>query len=164
MAKTVSAVRVASNGRYSSHEQVLANGKDFDYIPDIFPTIRVEQMGESNRRGPQLRKLYYSIGEVSEHFAIPAHVLRYWEQEFPQLRPKKNTRSGSRLYQEKDLRTVERIKTLLYDKRFTIAGARSQLSLLDEVEVIPSAQDGRGRTGLVEEVKTELREILQLLK
>ena len=122
-------------------------------------------MGVDNR-GPQLRKLYYSIGEVTEQFGVPAHVLRYWEQEFPQLRPKKG-KSGNRLYQEKDLRTIERIKNLLYDKRFTIAGARSQLSLLTE-EKEASVEEQNEQNGnlpdVLEEVKEELREILQLLK
>ncbi len=126
-----------------------------------------------DRRGPQLRKLYYSIGEVSEQFAIPAHVLRYWEQEFPQLRPKKS-KSGNRLYQEKDLRTIERIKNLLYEQRFTIAGARSQISLLDEDQSVPEpeASDQQSllvnnghpeHSELLEEVKRELHEILKLL-
>lgn len=122
-------------------------------------------MGVDNR-GPQLRKLYYSIGEVTERFGVPAHVLRYWEQEFPQLRPKKG-KSGNRLYQEKDLRTVERIKNLLYEKRFTIAGARSQLSLLTE-EIEAPVDERNERNGILpdvlEEVKQELREILKLMK
>jgi DNA-binding transcriptional MerR regulator len=122
-----------------------------------------------DRRAPQLRKLYYSIGEVSERFAVPPHVLRYWEQEFPQLRPKK-AKSGNRLYQEKDLRTIERIKTLLYEKRFTIAGARSQLSLLSdalavqsEAEIEAADQTTENET-LLEEIKQGLREILHLMK
>ena len=129
----------------------------------------------SDRRGPHLRKLYYSIGEVSEQFAVPAHVLRYWEQEFPQLRPKKS-KSGNRLYQEKDLRTIERIKNLLYEKRFTIAGARSQISLLEDDPSIlePEAPDQQNlldatnghaeHSELLTEVKRELHEILKLLK
>ena len=93
-------------------------------------------------------------------------MLRYWEQEFPQLRPKKG-KSGNRLYQEKDLRTVERIKNLLYEKRFTIAGARSQLSLLTE-EIEAPVDERNERNGILpdvlEEVKQELREILKLMK
>ena len=54
------------------------------------------------RKGPALRKLYYSIGEVSEIVGVPSHVLRYWESEFPQLRPKKG-RAGNRTYQERDI-------------------------------------------------------------
>ena len=120
-----------------------------------------------DRRGPQLRKLYYSIGEVSERFDVPAHVLRYWEQEFTQLRPKKKGGSGARLYQEKDLRTIERIKELLYDRRFTIAGARSQLNLLTEEKGIEAdlfPAEPTDSSELLDEVKRELREILQLLK
>ena len=91
-------------------------------------------------------------------------MLRYWEQEFRQLRPKKNPRSGARLYQEKDLDVIERIKSLLYEKRFTIAGARSQLNLLNEEEVESPAENGNERPVLLVEVGTELREILKLLK
>ena len=121
-----------------------------------------------DKRSPQLRKLYYSIGEVSERYDVPPHVLRYWEQEFPQLRPKKNSRSGVRLYQEKDLRTIERIKELLYDKRFTIAGARSQMSLLPtdpaaEGELF-AVEEPSQPSDLLDDVKRELREILQLLQ
>ena len=107
------------------------------------------------RRGPAIRKLYYSIGEVSELTGIPAHVLRYWESEFPQLHPKKS-RTGKRTYQEKDLEVVLRIKALLYDQRFTIAGAKVQL-------VHAGQEQTNGNGSLVDEVKRELKEILELL-
>ena len=73
------------------------------------------------------RKLYYKIGEVCEIAGLTAHVLRYWEKEFPQLAPKK-TASGHRLYREKDIQTVLAIKALLYDRKFTIRGAREHLA------------------------------------
>jgi DNA-binding transcriptional MerR regulator len=109
---------------------------------------------ESERKGPALRKLYFTIGEVSEQLGIPAHVLRYWESEFPQLRPKKG-RAGNRVYQERDLATIARIKSLLYDQRFTIAGAKVQLSQANGTD---DAGDG-----LLKEVRKELKDILILL-
>lgn len=72
------------------------------------------------------RKLYYKIGEVCEITGLTAHVLRYWEKEFPQLCPKK-TASGHRLYREKDIQAALAIKELLYERKFTIKGARAFL-------------------------------------
>ena len=71
-------------------------------------------------------KLYYRIGEVEELAGVPAYVLRYWESEFKLLRPKKNP-AGQRLYRKKDLELVLRIKTLLYDERLTLEGAKKRL-------------------------------------
>lgn len=71
-------------------------------------------------------KLYFSISEVAELTGVKAHVLRYWESEFPDLRPKKN-RAGNRSYREKDIRLVMLIRDLLYKQGFTIQGARLQL-------------------------------------
>jgi DNA-binding transcriptional MerR regulator len=71
-------------------------------------------------------KLYYRIGEVEEIAGVPAYVLRYWESEFKLLRPKKNP-AGQRLYRRRDLELVQRIKTLLYDERLTLEGARKRL-------------------------------------
>jgi len=71
-------------------------------------------------------KLYYRIGEVEALTEIPAYVLRYWESEFKLLRPKKNP-AGQRLYRKKDLELVLRIKSLLYDERLTLEGAKKRL-------------------------------------
>ena len=71
-------------------------------------------------------KLYYRIGEVEAITAIPAYVLRYWESEFKLLRPKKNP-AGQRLYRPRDLELVQRIKTLLYEERLTLEGAKKRL-------------------------------------
>lgn len=70
-----------------------------------------------------ISKLYYSIGEVSERTGLEAHVLRYWESEFPILAPRKN-RAGRRVYTEDDVQAVERIQQLLRDEKYTIEGAR----------------------------------------
>ena len=71
-------------------------------------------------------KLYYRIGEVEQITEVPAYVLRYWESEFKLLRPKKNP-AGQRLYRQRDLELVQRIKTLLYEERLTLEGAKKRL-------------------------------------
>lgn len=71
-------------------------------------------------------KIYFKIGEVCDLVGVQAHVLRYWETEFPQLSPQKN-RSGQRSYRRRDVEISLRIKELLYDEMFTIAGARKKL-------------------------------------
>ena len=76
-------------------------------------------------------KLYFRIGEVSKLCRLPAYVLRFWETEFPQLKPVKSS-TGQRMYRRKDVESVLRIKGLLYEQGFTIAGARQ--CLRDEVK------------------------------
>ncbi len=72
------------------------------------------------------QKLYYSIGEVSDLLKVRPHVLRYWETQFPALNPKKN-RAGNRTYRVRDIKLLFAIQALLYDRRYTIAGARAKL-------------------------------------
>lgn len=73
-----------------------------------------------------IKKLYYSIGEVSEMTDLEQHVLRYWESEFDQLRPRKN-RAGRRIYTDEDIEVVRRIHHLLKEEKYTIEGARQVL-------------------------------------
>jgi|SRR5579863_7425305 DNA-binding transcriptional MerR regulator len=73
-------------------------------------------------------KLYFRIGEVSELCRLPPYVLRFWETEFPQIKPVKGS-TGQRMYRRKDVENVLRIKTLLYEEGFTIAGARQHLRI-----------------------------------
>jgi DNA-binding transcriptional MerR regulator len=73
-----------------------------------------------------VEKLYYRIGEVESLTGVPAYVLRYWESEFKLLRPKKNP-AGQRLYRQRDLDLVRRIKALLYEERLTLEGAKKRL-------------------------------------
>jgi DNA-binding transcriptional MerR regulator len=116
-------------------------------------------------------KLFFKIGEVCEITDTQPYVLRYWESEFPALAPAKNS-SGQRIYRRRDIETVLRIKQLLYEEGFTIAGAKKRL----EAEMsgrsetpAPAGEagsDGAGgvktRTAL-KEVREQLREILTLL-
>jgi len=73
-----------------------------------------------------IKKLYYSISEVSEITGLKQYVLRYWETEFSQLKPGKN-RAGNRIYRSDDVDTIMEIKSLLYDRKFTIKGAQQHL-------------------------------------
>ena len=112
-------------------------------------------------------KLYFKIGEVSEILGVEAYVLRYWESEFPVLSPKKSG-TGHRLYRRKDVELLLRIKHLLYDKRFTIEGARQ--SLHTEAKAPKQARaPKRVQAELFAEdplpdIRRELQEILELLK
>src|SRR5512138_1376774 len=72
-------------------------------------------------------KLFFRIGEVCDLIKVQPHVLRYWETEFPMLSPQKN-RAGQRVYRRKDVEMVLRIRNLLYEEKFTIAGARKKIS------------------------------------
>ena len=74
----------------------------------------------------QIKKLYYSIGDVSEMTALKQYVLRYWETEFSMLSPEKN-KAGNRRYRKEDIKVIRHIKELLYDKKFTIRGAKQYL-------------------------------------
>ncbi len=76
-----------------------------------------------------IKKLYYSISEVSKLTSLKQYVLRYWETEFPELRPSKN-RAGNRIYRLNDIKTIFQIKKLLYEEKFTIEGARQKLKSL----------------------------------
>ena len=76
---------------------------------------------------PLDKKLFYKIGEVSQLTGLESYIIRYWETEFPTLHPKKS-RGGQRVYQKKDLETVLKIKQMLYEQGYTIAGARKMLS------------------------------------
>ncbi len=73
-----------------------------------------------------IRKLYYSIGEVSQITSLEQHVLRYWETEFPELNPQKN-RAGRRIYTRSDIDFIHRIRKLLKEEKYTIEGARKAL-------------------------------------
>ncbi len=115
-------------------------------------------------------KLYFRIGEVSRLAGIKPYVLRFWETEFSSLGPKKSGK-GHRLYRRKDVELVLEIKRLLYDKRYTIEGARKYLdSRTREISAKSSEKQSRPQPVLfgdsgpaLEAIRKELTEILQLL-
>lgn len=114
----------------------------------------------------QIKKLYYSIGEVSKITELKPYVLRYWETEFKQLAPPKN-RAGNRTYRQKDIDIILQIKDLLYNRKFTIKGARTQMSsgqVIDDVQDNISDEDSRENTSnILMKVKQELESILELI-
>ncbi len=113
----------------------------------------------------EIKKLYYSIGEVSELVNLKQYVLRYWETEFPMLRPQKN-RAGNRKYRKKDIDLVLRIKNLLYNKKYTIAGAREKLRREQKGDInieTESNVHSNEYKELLSSIKIELQEILELL-
>lgn len=111
----------------------------------------------------KIKKLYYSISEVSQVTSLKAYVLRYWETEFAELRPKKS-RAGSRTYTIDDIKLIFLIKRLLYDDKYTIEGARQRLQHLRQVgEQIDISFDQLRRDDMIVELKKELRELLGML-
>jgi DNA-binding transcriptional MerR regulator len=109
-------------------------------------------------------KLFFKIGEVCEITDTQPYVLRYWESEFPALAPAKNS-SGQRIYRRRDIETILRIKQLLYDEGFTIAGAKKRLEteLAGKSDTPPSDPGSEDRRKALKEVRDQLREILTLL-
>jgi len=108
-------------------------------------------------------KLYFRIGEVAELCRLPAYVLRFWETEFPQLKPVKSS-TGQRMYRHKDVESVLRIKQLLYEEGFTIAGARQHLRMENKGEKgqTPLPFPERSASDL-KHIRQGLREILGIL-
>ena len=102
-------------------------------------------------------KLFYKIGEVSQITGLEPYVLRYWESEFPLLKPRKN-KGGQRAYLQKDIDLVLKIKQMLYQEGYTIHGAKMKLRTPDR------AASGRDISHLIHKVKTELRGILEGIK
>ena len=118
----------------------------------------------------QIKKLYYSIGEVSKMMDLKAYVLRYWETEFKQLKPPKN-RAGNRTYRQSDIALILYIKDLLYTKKFTIDGARHQLAMEKDgkkedvtttAKSVQQATPARKETLL--KIKQELETLLEILR
>ena len=107
-------------------------------------------------------KRYFTIGEVSELCGVKPHVLRYWEQEFTQLKPVKR-RGNRRYYQHHEVLLIRRIRGLLYQEGFTISGARNRLgeSAIEEQESKLEADQYRA---VVAEVRAELQALLALLR
>lgn len=112
---------------------------------------------QSNELPPIPGKRYFTIGEVSLLCEVKPHVLRYWEQEFPQLKPVKR-RGNRRYYQRQDVIIIRQIRGLLYDQGFTIGGARQRLTGDD------AKQDQTQFKLLVKQMIVELEDVLRVLK
>jgi DNA-binding transcriptional MerR regulator len=112
-------------------------------------------------------KRYFTIGEVSELCAVKPHVLRYWEQEFTQLRPMKR-RGNRRYYQHHEVLLIRKIRELLYDQGFTISGARNQLvdgrANGDASPPVPLVGNGSAALSPEHDLRALLTEVLEILK
>jgi DNA-binding transcriptional MerR regulator len=108
-------------------------------------------------------KLYFRIGEVATLCRLPAYVLRFWESEFPQLRPVKSN-TGQRMYRKRDVESVLRIKQLLYEQGFTISGARQQLRAETKSDKTQTAIPFPTQSAPeIQHIRRGLKEILDLL-
>jgi DNA-binding transcriptional MerR regulator len=108
-------------------------------------------------------KLYFRIGEVASLCRLPAYVLRFWESEFPQLKPVKSS-TGQRMYRKRDVESVLRIKQLLYEQGFTISGARQQLRAEIKSDKTQAAIPFPSQpVAEIQHIRQGLREILELL-
>ena len=114
-----------------------------------------------------IKKLYYSIGEVSKTTGLKQYVLRYWETEFKQLNPTKN-KAGNRTYRQKDIDLIMNIKSLLYDEKFTIEGARKMLSQpvikKDLTKPKPTSVERSVNKKTLMKIRSELKSILDELE
>ena len=102
-------------------------------------------------------KRYFTIGEVSDLCGVKSHVLRYWEQEFNQLKPVKR-RGNRRYYQRHDVILIRQIRNLLYEQGYTITGARQKLTGDDP------AEDSNQSQQIIRQMRNELEDLLHLLK
>ena len=115
------------------------------------------EAGNNSELPPIPAKRYFTIGEVSELCGVKPHVLRYWEQEFPQLKPLKR-RGNRRYYQRHDVIMIRQIRSLLYEQGFTIGGARQQLSGTEVKNDVSHSID------LIQQMRRELEDVLVALK
>jgi DNA-binding transcriptional MerR regulator len=113
--------------------------------------------GNNDLLPPIPGKRYFTIGEVSELCAVKPHVLRYWEQEFPQLKPVKR-RGNRRYYQRQDVLIIRQIRSLLYEEGFTIGGARQKLTGDEARTDVSQSQQ------IVKQLRVELEEVLKVLR
>ncbi|HED15775.1 MAG TPA: MerR family transcriptional regulator [Gammaproteobacteria bacterium] len=115
------------------------------------------EAGNNNELPAIPGKRYFTIGEVSDLCNVKPHVLRYWEQEFPQLKPIKR-RGNRRYYQRHDVIMIRQIRGLLYEQGFTIGGARQKLTSSG------AKDDSNQSQQIIRQIRTELEDILSLLK
>jgi DNA-binding transcriptional MerR regulator len=113
--------------------------------------------GNNDELPPIPGKRYFTIGEVSDLCAVKPHVLRYWEQEFPQLKPVKR-RGNRRYYQRQDVLIIRQIRSLLYDEGFTIGGARQRLTGDDAKSDVTQSQQ------IIKQIRMELEQLLKILR
>ncbi len=109
------------------------------------------------------KKSEYKIGQVSRMLDLESYVLRYWETEFPQLKPEKSPK-GQRIYRKKDIELLEKIKHLLYERKFTISGAREALGSSHDKQTITAKQDDEEVIELLKNLKSKLESLQSALR
>jgi len=120
--------------------------------------------GDNSTLPPIPSKRYFTIGEVSELCAVKPHVLRYWEQEFPQLKPVKR-RGNRRYYQRHEVQLIRTIRSLLYVEGFTISGARNKLEQAETDAAEGSGESVRvPRREIISELVKDLDEVVNILQ
>ncbi len=109
-------------------------------------------------------KRYFTIGEVSKLCEVKPHVLRYWEQEFPQLKPVKR-RGNRRYYQRHEVQLIREIRKLLYVQGFTISGARTRLDLVstEDGAAVPETTSSADASKMISQLVAELTEVKEIL-
>ena len=111
-----------------------------------------------------IKKLYYSIGQVSEMTGLKQYVLRYWETEFPHLKPSKNS-AGNRVYTPKDIENIKEVKRLLHEERFTIKGARQHLKDIASGENVLNIDAlSKMDVSMLKKIQSDIDEILSSIK
>lgn len=111
---------------------------------------------------PIAKKAYYSIGEVCEVTGLKPHVLRYWETQFDSLHPNKN-RAGNRVYRPREIELVLLVKHLLYDKKFTIEGARKRLAEMKKDDSVKTRREEVVEPEVLAGMRQELTELVDIL-
>ncbi len=111
-----------------------------------------------------IKKLYYSIGQVSNMIELKQYVLRYWETEFPHLKPNKNS-AGNRVYTPKDIENIKEIKKLLHEEKFTIKGARQHLKdLKSKSKVLDINRLSGMNVSTLKKIKNDIEDILTSIR
>ena len=117
--------------------------------------------GSNSELLPIPAKRYFTIGEVSELCGVKPHVLRYWEQEFPSLKPVKR-RGNRRYYQRHDVLMIRQIRSLLYEQGFTIGGARQRLD--GEANKVEQKPENHVPSELIRQMRVDLEAVLEILR
>lgn len=129
-------------------------GSNLRIVRILFGSIGLE--GDQNTSIHAMKKLYYSIGEVSKITQVESHVLRYWETLFEELTPRKN-RAGNRTYSKEDIETILRLKELIQVRKYSTAGAKRELTRTD-------TEESPETTPLPPDVRRDLQELRLLLQ
>ncbi len=124
-------------------------------------------LNEDSTMKEEHRRRYYSISKVADMLDLKSHILRFWESEFSELRPRKN-RAGNRVYTERDIKIVRLIKHLLYEEKFTIEGAKKRLKtdreMMNKQLSLPLSNNGNDNKAAIEALRSELNKVIEMVE